>query len=813
MIRMEQGMGLREGIPWPLPGQGHDTLIAYRITDRGVGPKELCGLKPLRAHWLPDCGYAADKDGADDWLKARGLKPGQDIWHLPVDMCGFYGAGDSCSTLELWEQVKGMVYRPWRWPDEFGWWWERGYFDLKDPVELADLYDLEIETAYQALIASQHGTRFDINIAARRADGAVRLQRACDEWVKAYIERLDGDMSWVWLDDAGKGKLNPGSVTQIKRLLFGDGADQRGLGLQVDTRYMSKSFADMTNTAQEKILADPTKTLKYAALTIDAMKDYTDAYPQYRDLLSVVGARRKMTTVLQWAQRVPERYAMRSVGSAWWRESADDIPTHRVYHQVGTVQTVSGRMSSSAYNGTNVSADKALRIPGARNGTTSVIDLLRQHHGDAYIRDMLRSIDVTKDGGMDFGIRCEFLTDEGCNGRTIDLSQIEVRIFAGLTGNEMLCKGYGPAPAEAQVSTELRLLRAMGEGTLDVDGYLRQCVLDPMRHWSGTPIDAHSLVTSMTTFDADVRETGLDRATYDDVLQLAASDEDRATLRILEGWRRWSGGCCVRELRREDMALLMAGVDAADRGDAAALLKSLTSARKSKKRVTFGIMYGMGVPKLARSLGLSIDDTKAFLAEKYYAALPQAKSLPWKIEDQIVRRATAENNYVGWMRHPAGRRFKFEVTYGHKPWRTQNCPTGSKGQRPGPRVRKCSECVLQAKGAYVAVNRFIQGYAAALFKMGFTRAAQLLTTPTFGGGSVDQITRRRYGPNRIDREIHDENIAMLHREYDDARTDFALRSAMTLANRVGVPLQSSSGRFKRDWSGIEEVVYSSLHEK
>jgi len=506
----------------------------------------------------------------------------------------------------------------------------------------------------------------------------------------------------------------------------------------------------------------------------------------------------------------------------WWDEQAGDTRVARIYHQVGTVQTTSGRMSSSDYNATNVSSTKALRIGGRKvNKATgevivrSVLDILREHHGVEFVQDLIRTMDVMRDDGVDFGIRCLFLADEEHAGRPIDLSQIEVRIFAGLTGNAMLCQGYGTPPTEVQVASELRLLREMGEGTLDIDGYLKRCVLDPQRHWRGTPIDAHSLVTAMTTLDHEIQSMGLLRTDYEDVLQLCAADEDRAILRVLNAKGAWQSedGRGARDLSREEMQQVLKAVAAADRGDAEALIRMLVAARKSKKSITFGIMYGMGVPKLAHSLGMTIEEARAFLAERYYAAFPEAKSLPRRIEEQIVKRATEANGWKGWMRHPAGRRFMFDVVYTHLPWRSQVCPTKAKGKKPGQNVRPCSECKLTAQNSYISVNRFIQGLAAGLFKIGVVRGAQLLTMPSFGRIARDRVTRRCYGNSWLDREIHDENIFMLHRDVDDARTDYALRSGMTLVNRVGTPLETSSERFQVSWEDKHEVKYASLNDR
>ena len=815
-MRMEDSQNLREQIPWPLQGQRHDTMPAYRITSRGVGIREVIGLKSLRNKWLPGRGYADQKDELDAWLKGKGYKAGRDIWRAPIELAGKYGAGDTCSNLELWELVKPELFRPH--DGGLGWWWQRGHFEIKGEQPLADLYELEIETCAQAVLMGHAGSRFDFAKAEKRAAQAQALRDACDAWVR---DHLPADAGWI-----SKGKeFNAGSTQHVQRLFFGDGGEHAGFGLEVSAEHMSQKFQEMSAAQQEAALADPVKKIHYAALDVAAMDHYAREYPEHGDIIFMIGVRRKMMTVLTWAQKVPDRYAVRACPDPWWDATDPDRPSvDLIFHQIGTVQTMPGRMSSSDYNGQNVSADKVLQIKGR------AMALLSAHMDVDAFGALSRLLEPRADGSVDLGIRCLFLTREGSAGAPIDMSQIEVRGFAGLTKNKMLCEGYGVPPTQEQVAAELGLLRAVGEGRLTTEEYLAQCVLDPLRHWRGVPIDAHSLVASMTLDDADVRKMlGVDvsREVFDDVLQLVASDEERAALLSLmmlgdvevdqdqdaaavavTHARKGTSpaGALVREMPIEAIRDAVRGLDPQRVGSVEAFVDMLVKLRKGKKSITFGIMYGMGAAKLARSLGMTYLEARDFLDKKYFARFPEAKTIPKDIERAIIRRANAGNDWVGWMRNPSGRKFTFRVEWQHYPSDPKCSACGKLPDRT--RFRPCDKCHLSAVGAYVAVNRFIQGYAAALYKVGYVRANQLLGMRTFGGGAVHPVTRRPTQKSFGERAIHDETIFMLRKEIDTPLTDYCLRSAMTLMTGVGVPLETSSERYEREWGRKRSVKFT-----
>lgn len=65
--------------------------------------------------------------------------------------------------------------------------------------------------------------------------------------------------------------------------------------------------------------------------------------------------------------------------------------------------------------------------------------------------------------------------------------------------------------------------------------------------------------------------------------------------------------------------------------------------RTVAKTIGFGLLYGMGIPKLARDLGRSVDEAKV-LKKKYMAALPGIKDL----QDGLKDLAKAKEPAVTW---------------------------------------------------------------------------------------------------------------------------------------------------------------------
>ena len=117
--------------------------------------------------------------------------------------------------------------------------------------------------------------------------------------------------------------------------------------------------------------------------------------------------------------------------------------------------------------------------------------------------------------------------------------------------------------------------------------------------------------------------------------------------------------------------------------------------RKEAKTVNLGIMYGMGVGKLAAQLVLSNDEAKALMA-KYHQRVPFVKTLA----ERVMQRA-AKN---GKIRTISGRLCRFDLwepkTFGYsKPMKHEDAE-----REYGPLIRRAF--------TYKALNRLIQGSAA-----------------------------------------------------------------------------------------------------
>jgi len=117
--------------------------------------------------------------------------------------------------------------------------------------------------------------------------------------------------------------------------------------------------------------------------------------------------------------------------------------------------------------------------------------------------------------------------------------------------------------------------------------------------------------------------------------------------------------------------------------------------RKEAKTVNLGIMYGMGVGKLAAQLVLSTEEAKALMA-KYHQRVPFVKTLA----ERVMQRAAKH----GKIRTIAGRLCRFDMweprSFGYKkPLKHEDAE-----REYGPMIRRAF--------TYKALNRLIQGSAA-----------------------------------------------------------------------------------------------------
>lgn len=72
--------------------------------------------------------------------------------------------------------------------------------------------------------------------------------------------------------------------------------------------------------------------------------------------------------------------------------------------------------------------------------------------------------------------------------------------------------------------------------------------------------------------------------------------------------------------------------------------------RKQAKTLNFALLYGMGLEKLAKALGLTLDEAR-IMRQRYFAAMPYVQFMIGTVQDAIKKR--------GWIRNWAGRKYTF----------------------------------------------------------------------------------------------------------------------------------------------------------
>jgi DNA polymerase I-like protein with 3'-5' exonuclease and polymerase domains len=441
-LSMELSMMLGEGVSWPRPGEIHDVQIAARVLNKGVGPKELIGLKPMQASILNK--DMETKNDLDRWLAGHGFKPGKDIWHAPVAIAGAYAQDDAADALKIWLMWESQVYAPKS--DPTPWWWTRA----PNRMSRHDLYEMEVEVAIDCLIACLRGIRVDTGLTDRRANAAEILQEACTRWIR---------------DRFNMPTLNPGSQTQLRGILFGSNE----YAFKVTTAHLTDSFKKMSERDQLKIMATTKgQPVDYASLDVEALEYYAEEYPQHSDLMFMLAVYRKCNTAISWFRDRVLEYGQRPCPDPWW--DIDRCPhevglVNLIFHRLRTVATVSGRKSSTDYNMQQVPKRFKMLIDSAR-----VMDILAAFLPSNQMEQLKNAVDVVEvqagdeakalglDAGswaIDFSVRAMFIPREELNLRTFDLSQVEMRGFAHFSGNPMLCAGYGDPMSDQDVDLAL----------------------------------------------------------------------------------------------------------------------------------------------------------------------------------------------------------------------------------------------------------------------------------------------------------------------------------------------------------------------
>lgn len=479
-VAMELSFMLAEGIVWPVRGVIQDVMIAARVLNKGVGPKEQIGLKPLAREYLRRT--LESKDMMNEWLVKRRYKAGRDIWRVPVAFVAPYGQDDARDALELWMMWEDLVYQP---PTE--WWWSRP----PDKTQRRDLFELEMEAAVCALMVGLRGTRVDVGFCARQAGAAEVLQDVCKRWIRSHL-----DMPTV----------NPGSQVQMRGILFSE-----TFGLTVSSEHMTDTFKDLPEYEQSTIMSGRGSkgVVDYASLDIDALRFYEDQCDNnHKDLFFIMAVYRKCTTALTWFKENVAKYGA-VLPDPWFDGAAAANWVAQLFHRLRTVGTVSGRMSSADYNSQQVVKRMKMLIDAVRL-MRILADYLPPNQFDELMEMLVFSTARKGDEAktvrvepgarvVDFSVRRGFIPRQNKVWRSHDLSQVEMREFADLTGNQLLCGGYGTPLTYDQIQHEIACIKGV------VDGADPLNALSPLgttirRHanedLNDSPFDIHEFVAS-----------------------------------------------------------------------------------------------------------------------------------------------------------------------------------------------------------------------------------------------------------------------------------------------------------------------------
>lgn len=127
--------------------------------------------------------------------------------------------------------------------------------------------------------------------------------------------------------------------------------------------------------------------------------------------------------------------------------------------------------------------------------------------------------------------------------------------------------------------------------------------------------------------------------------------------------------------------------------------------RKPAKNVNFGLVYGMGPPLLAATLGMTLEEAKAKVFNVYHEKVPFVR--------ETYDRASSRASVRGYVKTILGRRARFDL------WAPGRFSNDDEERTPAlPRERALAEYGQGVKRAYThkALNRVLQGSAADLMK-------------------------------------------------------------------------------------------------
>ena len=126
--------------------------------------------------------------------------------------------------------------------------------------------------------------------------------------------------------------------------------------------------------------------------------------------------------------------------------------------------------------------------------------------------------------------------------------------------------------------------------------------------------------------------------------------------------------------------------------------------RKQAKTINLGMMYGMGVNKLAGELGIETDEAKA-LIKQYHERVPFVKGLMTGVQNRLNERSSE-----GSLRSILGRKCRFDLWEPDTFAMNKALPYKEAVDAYGPTTR------LKRAYTYKALNRLIQASAADMTK-------------------------------------------------------------------------------------------------
>lgn len=130
--------------------------------------------------------------------------------------------------------------------------------------------------------------------------------------------------------------------------------------------------------------------------------------------------------------------------------------------------------------------------------------------------------------------------------------------------------------------------------------------------------------------------------------------------------------------------------------------------RKPVKNINFGLVYGMGEPKLASDLGLTSTEAKPLFAA-YHTAVPFVK-----VTYNAASQAARERGFITTV---FGRRARFNLWQDSSSWNSQGYPRErAEKEYPGK--------ILTRAYTHKALNRLLQGSAADLMKIAMVQIAE-----------------------------------------------------------------------------------------